>query len=474
MNRSVLGLSTQYYKELVLVSRCLGVIELTDRHTAAYLKTEIIDTAAKYGILPWQFYSATIDNAKNGVKCVDEIAAVQEEDIIKEYFPDAASEDAEDEYDPSFEDPKVALCAAALDVCFVECVRCGAHTLNLVVNDATKQHESELKEITKIVKSYRKAEYMNRFKNTGVPLPPIPCKTRWNHYFLMTRLLNKNHDFFNGLGIKYPELDLSEQWKLIEEYNEAFEPLYHATINAQALDCPISNFHLEWLKAYGRVMQNDNNRFKQPILESMQKRQKLMMSSMAYKAALYMDPRFSFNGSELFEGPEKEEVVDFLAKLWRKIKTHDDAAKPPEEPQATSELVGNESFNVDNFFTQMFGQGSSQAGASEDKLKKKLTNIQFQNRVPASDANFNIIHYYFSNRSEDEQLWKIAKVVFAAAATQAEVEREFTQFNNVYTSLRNRLKGKNTDNILKIKLNQDLLPLAIPAAIGNNTLPQAY
>lgn len=34
-----------------------------------------------------------------------------------------------------------------------------------------------------------------------------------------------------------------------------------------------------------------------------------MMSSMAYKAALYMDPRFSFNGSELFEGPEKEEVV---------------------------------------------------------------------------------------------------------------------------------------------------------------------
>lgn len=122
----------------------------------------------------------------------------------------------------------------------------------------------------------------------------------------------------------------------------------------------------------------------------------------------------------------------------------------------------------------MFGQGSSQAGASEDKLKKKLTNIQFQNRVPASDANFNIIHYYFSNRSEDEQLWKIAKVVFAAAATQAEVEREFTQFNNVYTSLRNRLKGKNTDNILKIKLNQDLLPLAIPAAIGNNTLPQAY
>lgn len=156
--------------------------------------------------MPWQFYSATIDNAKNGVKCVNEIAVVQEEEIIKEFFTDAAADDDEDEYDPSFEDPKVALCESALDVCFVECIRCGAHTLNLVVNDATKQHESELKEITGIVKSYRKAEYINRFKNTGVALPPIPVKTRWNHYFLMTRSLNKNHDFFNGLGIKYPEL----------------------------------------------------------------------------------------------------------------------------------------------------------------------------------------------------------------------------------------------------------------------------
>ncbi|XP_055525298.1 uncharacterized protein LOC129725152 [Wyeomyia smithii] len=201
------------------------------------------------------------------------------------------------------------MCMKNLEINQIECVRCGAHTLNLVVADATKIAEAELKAVTKIVKAYRKAEYQTSFKYSGVAMPPIPNQIRWNHYFLMLRELIKNREFFAGLGVKHPMLDLSGSWKVVDDYHEAFAPLYDATIAAQKNDCVISQFHLEWLKAYGRVMKLGDNRFRTPILQSMQKRQKTLMSSMPYKAALFMDPRLNFNGSELFLNPEKQKIV---------------------------------------------------------------------------------------------------------------------------------------------------------------------
>lgn len=75
------------------------------------------------------------------------------------------------------------------------------------------------------------------------------------------------------------------------------------------MECGISQFHVEWIKAYGKVTSLKSSRFRDKILQSMQNRQKTLMSNMAYKAALYMDPRFMYNGSELFKAEEKSEIV---------------------------------------------------------------------------------------------------------------------------------------------------------------------
>lgn len=165
--------------------------------------------AERYGIEPWQFYTATVDNARNGIKAVTLLQEKQEDDILQQFFPNEFPDDEDDEYDPAFMDPRVEIYEQQLNGHLVDCVRCGAHTLNLVVKDATKEHETDMKRIVEIVKAYRKINYSQKFKHTGVPLPPIPVKTRWNHDYMMTKSLDKNREFFYGLGVKFPELGKS-------------------------------------------------------------------------------------------------------------------------------------------------------------------------------------------------------------------------------------------------------------------------
>lgn len=93
----------------------------------------------------------------------------------------------------------------------VECIRCGSHTINLVVNDVTtasERDDSSLKHIVKIVKYYRKAEYKQAFKLTKTPLPPIPNKTRWNSHHAMASVLLKHREFYTNLGLQYNELGM--------------------------------------------------------------------------------------------------------------------------------------------------------------------------------------------------------------------------------------------------------------------------
>lgn len=49
----------------------IGVIELHERHTGAYLKEKVEELCGKFGIKWWQIYSVTVDNGRNVVKAVD-------------------------------------------------------------------------------------------------------------------------------------------------------------------------------------------------------------------------------------------------------------------------------------------------------------------------------------------------------------------------------------------------------------------
>nr|XP_029736105.1 uncharacterized protein LOC115270908 [Aedes albopictus] len=271
---------------------------------------------------------------------------------------------------------------------------------------------------------------------------------------MMIYVLLKYKEFYSNIGLQYDELDLSHCWQFMEEYREAFYPLYLASLISQQEECPISQFHLEWLKAYGQVKALKSNRFRDNILLSMDKRQKTLMEPIAYRAALYMDPRFMYSGSELFKREEKAEIVKYLVKLWNNINVNRPETSTVDDNQDTA--VSNNSFDINDYFTQLFGEGTSTRSSKPTSLEEKLLQIQCQDRVNPAEQ-FNIIHYWYAQRVHEERLWKLAKVVYAAASTQAAVERDFSAYNRIFTNLRNRLAGDTIEHVLKVKLNKDLI-----------------
>lgn len=149
--------------------------------------------------------------------------------------------------------------------------------------------------------------------------------------------------------------------------------------------------------------------------------------------------------------------------MWRKINTNcpDSAAQQDTEQDAGSM---DNSFDINDFFTELFGQGTSTRSCAPNSLEEKLQQIQYQDRVSPADDKFNVIHYWYTQKVRDVRLWKIAKVVFAAASSEASVERDFSAYNQIFTNIRNRLGGDTIESVLKIRLNQDLLNMAIHEA----------
>ena len=105
---------------------------------------------------------------------------------------------------------------------------------------------------------------------------------------------------------KFSELD----WSFIEEYVEAFKPLSQCTVIVQNLQFTLSDFYKEWVEAYGKTTDlRKENRFKALILAAMDERQRKLFTNHALKAAVYCDPRFTFNGSSLFSASQKDEIL---------------------------------------------------------------------------------------------------------------------------------------------------------------------
>lgn len=466
--RSVIGVNYQLYVGNKLVKRTMGMIEMNERHTAENLKIKIEEIYRSFGIQPWQIYSATVDNARNVVAAVREMAETQREERSTEIEEMIKAEGISESDEMSDEDAiaKVEELSDLISTHEVACVRCGAHTFNLVATDQTKDKDvaEELSKIISVVKAYRKSNYSEAFKLQKQKYPPIPNATRWNANHKVMETLREGRNFFEVIATNNPELDLSQRWAFIDEYYEAFRPLYDSLTRVQALTCTLSEFYLEWMNVRGKVIQlSDSNRFKKGILKSMDKRHEVIFKNKAYRAALYMDPRLMYNGSTMFTIAEREEIIAYLASIWTKIDSHKSDSLKTEAAPVNTNCASVDDFDMDKFITEMYGESSSTT-ESVNSIEHALRNIQYQARQSASDSTFKIIDYWMKYRIQDARIWEIARVVHAAASTQVSVERDNSLFNLVFTSQRHSIGETNLENVLQVKLNDDMINKAIRTA----------
>lgn len=101
--------------------------------------------------------------------------------------------------------------------------------------------------------------------------------------------------------------DLTSSWEFIENFVEAFHPVYDCTISMQDKHVGLSDFYMQWINATRKVNVVQNHMAKL-LCETLTERLENLKQNMPFRAAILLDPRFNFLNSSVFTAEEKEDI----------------------------------------------------------------------------------------------------------------------------------------------------------------------
>lgn len=293
-DRSILGINIQYLCGKKVIVRTLGMIEIAGSHTGENLKNKIISVLHKYRISIRQVYSTTTDNGANMLKAVRLMQKSLDEDEPQTY-------DDEDNSDDQQNNIETLLASIG------NSVRCAAHTLQLAVHDVLKDYEGQLKSIVSVVKKLRLNRYRRLFSANLQKIPCLDVITRWNSSYIMIKCLTDQQEFIKGLIENDDEIAISEElWLFMLDFMASFKPLFIATKQLQEEQLTMGDFYRSWLECELELASmEEDNQFAEKLLAAMANRKKKLFENNTLIAAIYMDPRFNFVGSDLLTESEK-------------------------------------------------------------------------------------------------------------------------------------------------------------------------
>lgn len=126
-------------------------------------------------------------------------------------------------------------------------LKCAVHTLQLAVHDAMKtlNMSTNLNFIRSVIKKLRTPKYRQLHVDNNANKVQMDVPTRWNSIYLMLQSLIVNKDLYKSVyGQRInKEIEMSEaDWKFVEKYLEAFQPVFIATKQLQSFQLAMSNY----------------------------------------------------------------------------------------------------------------------------------------------------------------------------------------------------------------------------------------
>lgn len=259
------------------------MIEITKRHTAQFLKEEIIKCLQEFKIDITQLYSNTTDNGANVIKVSKILQEVQEENIN-------SAEDTDRDEDIQLQ------IAAVFSV-----VRCAAHTLQLAACDVIKTIESEVNECRKIVKKLRTSV---RAMDININMPTLDNMTRWNSTFFMINSILSQKECIENLD---DAISIDIDWNFMENFISAFKPLADCTLKLQCEQYILGDFYRDWFSCELDLQDiAEMNCYASRLYQAMISRKQKLFENDAFVTALYLDPRFNFEASPLLSDDQKQ------------------------------------------------------------------------------------------------------------------------------------------------------------------------
>ncbi|XP_065092437.1 uncharacterized protein LOC135713281 [Ochlerotatus camptorhynchus] len=298
----VLTVSSQFELHHVVETRVLGIIWVKAGQTAKQLKWKVEEILNLYEISNGQIFAIIVENGTNMLTTAKK---------LHKSFRDTARDNVGEDTDGSEMD-KVDELLEALSAELREqfnVIRGPIRNLHLALNDVLPDTDQNIFRFNRFARDLRDTKYDDFFHSKKESYPPVCTGNRWTSKYKLIRSIFKQKHLFTELAQKNPEIVLHDhEWQYVQEFIDAFQPLYDITKRIQKKHHPFSEFYMQWLMAIKELRNKTNNRFSKPLTESLTKRVTVLRENMAFKACMYVDPRFNYCESVVFTLEQRDEM----------------------------------------------------------------------------------------------------------------------------------------------------------------------
>lgn len=205
-----------------------------------------------------------------------------------------------------------------VETCFT-CFRCVVHTINLGIGSVLKNPKFSklLSEIRTQIKRLKSVIFAPIFKLNKVKTPKVDCVTRWGSAYTMVESFVNLQCIADQLKVMDKSLKLTnELFNFGKMFCTGFEPVQKLMKNLQQQQLTAGDF----FKYYWVVARNElkileqSNDLAKSLLSALEARKLHLFGNHAFKAALYLDPRFNFKTAIYLTPEDKKDAVVSLFK----------------------------------------------------------------------------------------------------------------------------------------------------------------
>lgn len=176
-------------------------------------------------------------------------------------------------------------------------MRCASHILHLIVLDVLndKQISTKIAKCRAVCKKLRTPNILVIIQSKKLNRPKIDLCTRWDSTFEILKRLRELKYFCIEFSSVYEFLHLTETlWNFVDVFLDIFESIHKTTIQLQKQNLIFGYFFKLWIEMKINLSENRDHVIKKLLLESIAKREPILLNNPAFCAAIYLDPRFNF------------------------------------------------------------------------------------------------------------------------------------------------------------------------------------
>lgn len=440
LDRNFLGVNIQYIHNAKLQLRTLAVQETEYSHTGKNLKNAILAIARDFEIEKEQMYSVTTDNARNMLSISCNLNADKNEELVNERIIDDTSSDNEN----SDEDDIITLVDDLKKEFDVQSMRCGAHSLQLGVNDVLKQKHIQklLKNARSLIKELRKPSMKPLLRIYSLNKPSIDCLTRWSSTSKMLDDLLQCKALCLAVQETNTKLKLNDgMWNEIEELATSLKPAKIATASIQSEQLVVGDFYGIMYKCVVDTRETYTT-FGDELCTAIESRMNTLYDIDCFVASLCLDPRYRV----VLTREKLNYAKNFLQNLWN-VRNRNYIIN--ECPDTSSEVLLNENEVdvIDQMLQQKFVQQSSSVTRHSNN-KNIASLIDEFHSLPLVDRKTDLLQWWETNKFMYPELYSLALIVHSLPVTQVSVERLFSGLKFVFSDLRGSMHASILNDVM--------------------------